>query len=219
MSPRLDRLSLRFAMYAGLERCRALDVGCGTGVATLAALIRGAHVVAVDPMKAAVEKLLSGVPNCHYANLSVRVAAMPGLHLADASLGAIHASRLFHLLSPAALRTSLLQFFRWLQPGGRVFISALTPAGGCWESLQPEYARRSAAGQTWPGYFRELRQAGGPSGSEERATLHLLDETVLRRELTAAAFEVEESFSYSLSWAPDQICCAVVGRVPVPRRS
>jgi SAM-dependent methyltransferase len=219
MSPRLDRLSLRFAMYAGRERCRALDVGCGTGVATLAALIRGAHVVAVDPVKAALEKLLAGVPACHYADLSVRVGAMPGVQFTDGSLGAIHASRVFHLLSPAALRTSLLHFRRWLQPGGRLYISAESPESACWEGLRAEYRRRFTDGQTWPGYFGAQRHMRGTAAGSAPATLHLLDENILRRELTAAGFEVDETFCYELSWAPDQFCCAVVGRVPVTRHS
>jgi hypothetical protein len=40
----------------------------------------------------------------------------------------------------------------------------------------------------------------------------LLDEPILRRELEATGFEIENLWSYQLPWDFDQICCAVVAR-------
>src|SRR5690242_14846916 len=49
VSPALDEISLKFAIYSRSTKGTVADVGCGEGIASVAALLRGAHVHAIDP--------------------------------------------------------------------------------------------------------------------------------------------------------------------------
>jgi SAM-dependent methyltransferase len=211
MSPSLDDLSIRFAAFTRTATSDALDIGCGDGIATAAALVRGGHVMAMDPDREALSKLLARVPPEHYRRLKTRVGRLPGLDFKFARFSAIHAARVLHILEPDELQQSLRKFFRWLYPAGKLFLSTLTPAGPYWEFAEKEFARRKMAQEPWPGYIGNVRRLR-PSWSAESVAVHLLDEPVLRRELDAAGFVPEYVNCYPLPWDPDQMCCAVIAR-------
>ena len=211
MSPALDELSLKFAIYSRSARFDALDVGCGDGLASAAALARGGHVMAVDPDHAALHTLLARVPPEQYRRLKVRVGALPELDFKFGRFSAVHVARVLHLLEPGGLQQSLRKFFRWLYPEGRLFISALSPSGAYWEPLHDEYTRRSVARDPWPGYFEDVSELM-PGWHGGASAVHLLEEHVLLRELEAAGFIIEEISSYSLPWDGEQRCCAAVAR-------
>jgi hypothetical protein len=79
MSPALDRLSLKFAIWAGDAPYPSLDLGCGDGVATISVLARGRHVVAVDPDEVAMGLLIGRIPSEHIRRLKVRLSKLPNL--------------------------------------------------------------------------------------------------------------------------------------------
>jgi SAM-dependent methyltransferase len=199
MSPRLDPLTHRFAMWAGRRYgTTCADVGCGAGIATAAALVRGARVIAIDPDTNSIQPLLVQLPVQQYARIDVRRGQLPQLSLpAAASLTSIHVARVFHLLDGAAIRESLQRFSDHLRKDGKLFISVLTPGGEYWSHFRQEYARRCAVNETWPGAADSRRP-------------HLIDEHVLGRELTLAGFGIEESLTFPLAWDPSQICCGIV---------
>jgi len=126
MSPTLDALSLKFAIHTRTSSNDALDIGCGAGVATAAALARGGRVLAVDPDVKALDALVARIPQEQLARLKLRVGSLPDLDFEASRFSAVHASRVLHLLDPAVAQRSLQKFFRWLYPTGKLFIS--TPA-------------------------------------------------------------------------------------------
>jgi ubiquinone/menaquinone biosynthesis C-methylase UbiE len=210
MSPALDDLSLKFAMWAGQCGKTCLDVGCGSGLVAAAALARGGRVVAADPDPALIQQLLARVPVQQYARLTVRTAGLPNLDFKDSGFAAVHVARVLHLLDGPALQASLGKFFRWLYPNGKLFVSALTPLGSFWQRFHPEFLRRTASGAEWPGYIEDLSQFHA-TGARSVAC-HLLDESVLGREMQTAGFQVETTLRYSLPWEPEQICCSMIAR-------
>jgi SAM-dependent methyltransferase len=198
MSPRLDPLTHRFAMWAGRRRgTTCADVGCGAGIATAAALVRGARVIAIDPDINSIQPLLAQLPVKQYACIDVRSGRLPSLSLPAGSLTSIHVARVFHLLDGVAIRSSLQRCSDWLRKDGKLFISVLTPGGEYWSRFRQEYDRRCAVNETWPGAADARRP-------------HLIDEHVLERELTLAGFGIEDSMTFPLAWDPSQICCGVV---------
>src|SRR5438552_4929199 len=198
MSPRLDPLTHRFAMWAGRRHgTTCADIGCGAGIAAAAALVRGARVIAVDPDTTQIQPLLAQLPVQDQARIELRTGELPALQLASGSLTSIHVARVFHLLDGPQIRDSLCRFCDYLRKHGKLFISVLTPAGEYWASFRQDYERRCAFNETWP-------------GAPDSRHPHLLDEHVLERELTLAGFGVEEFLSFPLAWDPLQICCGVV---------
>jgi SAM-dependent methyltransferase len=211
MSPRLDELSLKFAIHARSERGLALDMGCGEGIATLAALARGGRMVAVDPDAQQIQRLLLRVPAEQRGRLRLVVDQLPRVDFKITKFSAVHAAHVLHLLDGEAIERSLRKFARWLHPDGRLFLSVLTPKGAFWDPFQSEYERRRAEGVRWPGY---MDHSWAPAGHllGNAPAIHLLDEHTLSRELQAAGFVVEESSSYPLPWDSTQICCALIAR-------
>ncbi len=118
MSPRLDELSVRFAAFARHTKRPVLDIGAGDGVAVEAAIIRGAHVRAIDPDAAALQRLRSRVPLPQQARLKTQIGRLPDLDFKFARFSAVHAARVLHFLAVEEMRTSLRKFYRWLYPGG-----------------------------------------------------------------------------------------------------
>jgi SAM-dependent methyltransferase len=198
MSPRLDPLTHRFAMWAGRRYgTTCADIGCGAGIATVAALVRGARVIAVDPETSRIQPLLAQLSVQDHARIEVRGGELPNVKLAPSSLTSIHVARVFHLLDGREIRDSLQRFAESLRRDGKLFISVLTPRGDYWSNFRQDYERRCAFNETWP-------------GAADSRHPHLLDEHVLERELTLAGFGVEEFLSFPLAWDPAQICCGVV---------
>ncbi|MBS0419465.1 MAG: class I SAM-dependent methyltransferase [Proteobacteria bacterium] len=197
LSPSLDPLTHRFAVWAGREGGTSVDIGCGGGIAAAAALVRGARVVAIDPDTSNIEPLLAQLPVRQRAHLRVLGGRLPTLQFESASLTAIHAARVLHLLEGNEIRQSLRQFRGWLRPDGRLFISVLTPHGSHWAGFHREYARRCENDEVWPGAADSRRP-------------HLLDQRVLQRELTRAGFRVDELLDFPLAWDATQMCCGIV---------
>jgi len=211
MSPSLDDLSIRFAAFTRNAKGCALDLGCGDGIATAAALVRGGHVLAVDPDEGALHRLLARVPSERYRRLKVQTGSLPQLDFKASRFSALHAARVLHLVEPEVFRQSLRKFFRWLYPSGVLFLSTLTTGGPYWSFAERDIARRKMVQDPWPGYIADLHRFR-PAWSGECTSIHLIDEPILRRELSAAGFEIEHLSSYALAWDPDQMCCAVVAR-------
>ena len=211
MSPRLDELSLQFAIWTRTVEGLALDVGCGDGVATAAALSRGGRVAAVDPDRDALRRLCERIPLEQHARLKVIAGKLRDVEFKQGRLTAVHAAYVLHLLDGEEIESSFRRFFRWLQPGGRLFISALTPAGAYWRHFRAEFARRLAAGAPWPGYVKNVSRFTRRD-LDDTGAVHLLDERLLRPLLTAAGFSIETVSEYTVPWDSEQLCCAITAR-------
>ena len=200
MSPMLDHLSLEFVIDSRTISGQLLDMGCGEGLATLAALGRGGRVTAVDPDAAALQRLKERVPPEQQSRLQALAGSLPSVDFGVGEFSGIHVAHVLHFLNGREVEVSLRKFARWLSPRGRLYLSVLTPLGSFWESFHEEFIRRSNLGARWPGYLGDCSQ------------LHLFNEQILRRELEAVGFQIEKSKYYAVSWDRQQLCCALVAR-------
>ncbi len=119
-----------------MSQSSVLDLGCGTGIATVAALARGAHVVAIDPDEEALRELLVRTPKAQYPRLQVRVGRLPDLNFKHAHFSAVHVSRCC-TFSTATGCVARSRIFPMVVPGGQALSSALSPVGPYWIRSRP----------------------------------------------------------------------------------
>ncbi len=195
MSESLDRFSQRFVEHAAHCGAPVLDVGCAYGIATRAALERGARVHACDMEAGHLEILVGETPAEQRARLTTSVGTLPGMDFPDDAFGAILCSRVLHFLLADEIRLTLAKMSRWLQPSGLLYLVADTPYSGFWASGAGAYERRKAAGEEWPGfiedigiYFKDGRSPGGML-----PYLNPLDPDLLARECARTGLVTEEA--------------------------
>lgn len=127
-APLVQRLTYRpeqDAVLRGLARVgpgRVLDIGCGTGLLAgrICRELPGAEVVGCDFSRGMLERAGENAPGAALARGSA--VALP---FRDESFRAVVSTEAFHWFpdQPAALR----EFFRVLEPGGRMLVSLIHP--------------------------------------------------------------------------------------------
>lgn len=192
MTEGLDAISQAFAGYAAGLQDECLDLGCAYGVATLPALAGGARILACDMEPRHLEILAQRVPAEQRGRLRTQVGVMPEVDFPAGSFGAILCARALHFLRGDDIVITIGRMYRWLKPGGRVFLVADSPYTGPWYQQAPEYERRKAAGDPWPGLYENYRDFLPPSARREDhpSFINPLDPDVLERVVTATGFQV-----------------------------
>ncbi|ASB52640.1 MULTISPECIES: non-ribosomal peptide synthetase [Bacillus amyloliquefaciens group] len=182
-----------FAEYAGNYGGEVLDIGCAYGVAAIAALERGATVFAMDLEQKHLDILEQRVEDHYRDRLTLKQGKLPQVDFEDGLFSAIHASRVIHFLSPDDVRLTLRKMYRWLKPGGKIFLSTDSPYFGYWQAKASEYEQRKREGDPWPGFIENVGDhfepsvvAGGPQ------LINALDPDVFERECLLAGFIVEK---------------------------
>lgn len=195
MSESLDYFSARFVEYAAQCSAPVLDIGCAYGVATRAALERGARVHACDMEAGHVDILERETPAEQRGRLTTSVGELPGVDFPGQAFAAILCARVLHFLRGEDIRTAVRKMRDWLEPGGCLFLVADTPYSGFWFSGAPEYERRKAAGAEWPGMIEDIRIYLKDTALAEGMLPYLnpLDPDLLQRECIGAGLEVEQA--------------------------
>jgi len=195
MSGKLDYYSARFVDYAAECEGEVLDMGCAFGVATLAALERGARVLACDMEAEHLRILAEDAPDESRDRLRTAVGLLPDADFPKRSFEAVLCARVIHFLRPEEVPVVLVKMHGWIKPGGRLFLIADTPYTGFWSAIVPDYEARKAAGDEWPAFIDDI-SALLPSGQVPDgmlAYLNPMDPDMLARECLRAGFVVEES--------------------------
>ena len=103
---------------------RLLDAGCGAGLLTLLAKLRGATVSAIDASPSLVEIARQRVPDA-----DVREGDLETLPFADDSFDAVAAVN--SVFYAADMAVAMRELVRVVRPGGRVVVTAWGPADRC----------------------------------------------------------------------------------------
>jgi SAM-dependent methyltransferase len=176
----------------------ALDVGAALGVAALAALRGGAWVVANDLDPEHLREIEQHAGPAERARLTLRPGRFPSeLHFEEGSLGAVHASNVFHFLTGNQLAQGMQAIARWLRPGGRLFVQAASPYQAPFAAFLPEYARRLQQGVKWPGWIPKVSTYSSHRQlSQMPRSIHLLDDLILAKLAEQAGLQVEQALLY-----------------------
>jgi SAM-dependent methyltransferase len=199
MTSSIDPYSQEFVTFAA-QNCGpkvgkpALDIGAAYGVATLEALRAGAQVIANDIEPKHLEILKSRASNLNQTNLILKPGAFPnGLELPEESIGALLICRVLHFFNGPQIENAAAQIFKWLTPGGKVFVVAETPYLKNFQTFIPTYEARKKDRHPWPGFIDNVQAIAPDRGVALPPTIHFLDPEILTRVFTQAGFVVEKS--------------------------
>jgi hypothetical protein len=84
---------------------------------------------------------------------------------------------------------------RWLHPSGKLFLIVDTPySGASREKVVPEYERKKALNDPWPGFMPEFDKYMPADSSVKFDTsfIHLMDPDTLARVCEQAGFTIEK---------------------------
>ena len=191
----LDHIAEEFIEYSGSCGKPALEVGCAYGIATIAALKNGAEITACDMEQRHLDVLRERAPASLRNKLITKVGKLPDIDLPENTFGSLLCSRVLHFLYGADVDQSVANMFRWLQPGGRLFLVADTPYG-IWRNFIPTFEERVANGERWPGEMEKpARYLPFERSNEEVGppVMNLLCPEQLTRTAEEAGFVVEKA--------------------------
>ena len=165
MSPEIDRVTQLF--LEDIQGKKALEIGVSYSNVLIEALKKKTSEYVANDLDirhlqiAALrieEKIKVGELTPESAK---RVLFLPGsypagVQLADNSFDSILIARVLHFLSPMELEAAIKKSYRLLKPGGKIYVVAITPFVKRYEPFIPEYERRLAAGDSYPGYVESL---------------------------------------------------------------
>ena len=210
-SDQLNEVSLQFAEFCRAGNCKeespALDIGAAYGAASLEALRVGAWLIANDLDAGHLEELERRAVQQGFKNLRTKHGRFPRqIHFEHCTLGAVHASNIFHFLTGNQLSEGVRAIARWLRPGGKLFIQAATPYQAAFAGFIPEYERRLESGVKWPGWVEKISQYSNHKKlGVMPASIHLLDDRVLPSLVESAGLIVERKWLYQRADLPKEL--------------
>jgi len=194
-----------FASIAAAAKRPLLEVGAAYGNSTLPALAAGGTVIANDLSASELAVLAESAPEEHRRRLVLMPARFPDeLPLAANSLSAVLAAQVLHFFDGPAVERAFARTFEWLEPGGAFLVVVMTPSLSYYHVLWPEYERRMAQGERWPGIFdpRPLLPPEWRGRLPEQ--VHLFDKPVLARCATEAGFTIESMEYFCFQHFPEK---------------
>jgi SAM-dependent methyltransferase len=191
----LDEYADEFIRLSGSSDSEALDIGCAYGIATLPALTLGGSITACDMDQRHLDVLKSKAPADSLERLTLRTGTLPDIDLPENQYGNILCYRVLHFLTGDEIDQSIQNMYRWLKPGGRMFLVADTP-WGIWRNFIPTWEKNVAEGERWPGFMvKPVNYLPFEPSSEDirPPIMNLLDPDLLRRSCEEAGFIVDRA--------------------------
>ncbi|MFM8453845.1 MAG: class I SAM-dependent methyltransferase [Gammaproteobacteria bacterium] len=196
MNQILDPFSQDFIDFSAKANGPVLDGGAAYGIATIEALKKGATVIAND-LDSGHLYWIAKNPTLKASDLKrlyLNQSKIPDdLKLPKESLNAILLSRVIHFFTPVELRACLEQAKGLLKPGGRLYITTMTPYHYALKGFDLTYETRKKSGDEWPGIITTMTKDYIPKNKGKIPEfLHVMDPEVLIRELSRAGFVVKK---------------------------
>ena len=190
----IDEITQAYLDFARRTHRTMLEIAAGYGHIVIKALEAGAEKVFANEIDAEQLAIIKSRIPAEYSNKLVCCLGQFPEHFEfpDASFDGIYNARLCHFFTGDRIGASLMKFYRWLKPGGRLFLVNDAVYRTIFKPLIPLYEKRIAAGDEWPGFIRDVGSCIPEYLHPETfpKTMNFMDPTVLTRELNRAGFKV-----------------------------
>jgi SAM-dependent methyltransferase len=210
----LSEVGRKFILFSSTALAPVMDMGCAYGNTVIAALQAGAEtVIACDIEEKHLSSLRHQVKDTELENhLVTKQGIFPDQFDFKAnSLNAIHASHILEYLTGEEVELGLENFYRWLQPGGKLFILTYTIyiLELANDKFKAEYECRLKEKIKWPGYLENFDEysispdeidttkestneaAQSNTDSAFPSALHMFDVPILKKALETQGFVIE----------------------------
>lgn len=193
MFKELSPAAQAFVDFAKEAKYPLLDVGAAFGAAAIPALTNGAQVIACDMDEEHLSILRQSTPHNVCKNLKTISATFPyDLHLKPESLSGILISNVLHFMDGKTVSDSIHHCWQWLKPGGKLFITVMTPHLSFYYSLIPEYEKRVKEGVEWPGIFNPQLVASEKWKNNLPDFVHLFELDTIKRVVEKETFIIDD---------------------------
>lgn len=147
-----DPYTEEFVQYALAKDKPAFEIGAAYGVASRVLIEKNKNVFINDLEKKHLDIFYSQISDDRKSNVTL----FPGscvepLDVPPESVSAILCSRVFHFLSSEEILKSLLNFYSYLEIGGRIFVVAESIFHGLYKNHIPEFLRKKSENISTPG--------------------------------------------------------------------
>ena len=210
--------SAEFVEYASTCNLPVFDGGGAYGATSIAALEKGATVIANDlkpeffnfTVRTAIEKKLD-LTKLYYITGSV----FKDVNFPSNSLGAIHMSRVTHFFHPDELIETFRRAHEWLVPNGRFYILTMSQFHYSEPNFDEVYEERYQKGEKFPGQINNFTE-GGPVDQQFKGKaptyLHAIDPRVLLRLASDAGFIIKKLELAGGKNDNDYTCAVLINR-------
>jgi len=190
----IDEFAEEFISKSAKSDDPALELGCAYGVATIAALKEGATVTASDMDDGHLKVLESRTPAEYRDKLTLAQGTLPDVDLPENRFGTLLCSRVLHFLTGEDVDKSVRNMYRWLKPGGKLYLVADTPYG-IWQNFIPTWEKNLANNERWPGHMEPtLDYLPFPTSEDSVGPefMNLMNPQLLCRTAREAGFDVRK---------------------------
>jgi ubiquinone/menaquinone biosynthesis C-methylase UbiE len=193
MFENIDEFAEDFIKFSGESDDAALELGCAYGIASIAALKAGATLTACDMDQGHLDILKSRTPENLHNQLTTVQGKLPDVDLPENHFGTLLCSRVLHFMTGDDIDAAVKNMYRWLKPGGKLFLVADTP-WGIWRNFIPTWEKNVANNERWPGHM-EPTMAYLPFAKETSVGpefMNLMSPQLLCRSAREAGFDVRK---------------------------
>jgi predicted SAM-dependent methyltransferase len=192
MTTELSPVGVKFVESARIAKKPVLDIGAAYGVATIPALKCGARVIACDISDQHLTILAKTAPKETLNRLTLDHSAFPlQTKYENNSLSSILISLVLHFLDGDLIEEGLKKCYNWLEFGGKLYITVMTPNLSFYMKAWPEFNKNVELGKKWPGIFKKEDIAPENFLDYLPPIIHLFDEKIISRALINAGFKID----------------------------
>lgn len=188
-----EKYNQSFIDYAASVHGPVLEIGAAYGLSTIPALEKGAYVIANDLDARHLQILKSKVPVSYFNRLEIKPGRMPNeIDFPDNSLEAVLASRVLNFVEPYEFKICLQKIFKWLKPGGKLFILMSCVYMGNYHKFLSTYLKRKKENHPWPGLIEDIQYCAPTRVTDLPKFINLFDMDQLKKSLIEEGFSIQE---------------------------
>jgi len=178
-----------------------LDIGAAYGLTTsIPALTAGAFVVANDLDTTHLDVLKSKAPAHLLDHLTLCAGKFPQeIDFSSNNFDAIVMLQVLHFLKAEEIEQGIPLLYDWLKPGGKVFLTVISPYIGVLRDFLPVYQARKEQKISWPGQVENIKEyCNHPCTSLNPDFIHVFEPDILEKIFLKVGFNVEKVGFYPI---------------------